>query len=195
MKINSLVKLSLISSLIFLTFPAFAQTESSTTSTDTNVIAQTPADDTAITNTIQKAIHSSKALSKLKVNVSTKNGVVTIQGDVASDTQASSLIELAESVVGVADVDSAKLNVKESKEPFADLVITAKIRGLLIREKLFGEKDVASLSTNVETTDGTVYLSGVTDNKAQIDNAIDIIKKNIPEVKKVEYKVSTVNPS
>ena len=126
--------------------------------------------------------------------MTTTKGLVTIEGEVESNTQVSSLVEHAESIVGVVDVDTSKLTVKGSQDPLTDTITTAKVKGLLIREKLFGEKDVAAINTSVETKDGVVYLSGVMDNKEQINNAIDIIKRNIPEVKKVEYSVSEIKP-
>jgi osmotically-inducible protein OsmY len=144
--------------------------------------------DHAITDSIKHYIRNSKTLSKLPVEVSTKEGVVTLKGTVNADSEASTLIEVSESVGGVKEVNS-ELKVKEGTQLVADTIITAKIKGLLIREKLFGEKDIASINTQVETKDGIVYLTGVVDNKDQINNAIEIIKQNIPEVKKVEYNV------
>ena len=104
------------------------------------------------------------------------------------------LIEYGESIIGVKHVDTSNLKIKDGSQPFADAITTAKIKGLLIREDLFGEKDIASVTTSVETKDGVVYLSGQIDNKDQINNAIEIIKKNIPEVKKVEYNVKVFTP-
>ena len=101
-------------------------------------------------------------------------------------------VEKADSIVGVADVDTTNLSIKDSKEPLAYMMITAKIKGLLIKEKLFGEKDVAPINTSVETKDGVVYLTGVVNNQAQIDNAISIIKNSVPGVLKVEYNVKKV---
>lgn len=160
-----------------------------------NVIAQTPEDDAKITTTIKDLIRKSKTLSKLNVQVSTNQGVVTLTGEVHSASQASSLIETAESVVGVSDVDTSKLTVKGGSQPLTDTYITAKVKGLFIREKLFGAKDIAAMNISVETKDGIVYLTGIIDNKQQIENAIDIIRKNIPEVKKVEYNVKEITPT
>lgn len=153
------------------------------------IVAQTPEDDAAIIKTLQRLIKSSPTIAKFDIKVNSKAGVVTLMGVVDSDTQADRLIAHAESIIGVSDVDASGLKVKDGKQPFADMIITAKIKGLLVREDLFGEKDVASINTSIETKDGTVYLSGHVDNKAQIDNAIEIIKKNIPEIKNVEYSV------
>lgn len=158
---------------------------------DANYVA-TPKEDAIITESIKKNIANSSMLSDLNVNVETNKGVVTLTGKVDSDSQASSLIELAESTIGVRDVDAANLEVKESSQPFQDMLITAKVKGTFIREELFGTKDIASVNLSVETKDGIVYLTGVIDDQKQIDNAIAMVKK-IDGVKKVEYKVTKVD--
>jgi hyperosmotically inducible protein len=209
--IMNLLKLSFLTGLLLFATQAFSQTDQNNgTSSNAavitpdktifpannvkNVKAQTPEDDAAITKTLKKLISQSKMLSKLQVNISTNKGVVTIEGNIDSDTQASSLVEHAESIIGVSDVDTSKLTVKDSQHPLTDTLITAKIKGLFIREKLFGEKDIAAINTSVETKDGVVYLSGIVDNQQQINNAIAIIKKYVPEVKEVEYSVKKVIP-
>ena len=186
-----LVQLPLLALGLAMSYPVLANE----TNASTEVVAKTPADDAKITQTIKELIAESSTLSKLKVEVVTQKGVVSLTGNVDSKSQASSLVESAESVIGVADVDTSKLTVKDSTHPLADTYTTAKIKGLFIREKLFGGKDIAALNISVETKDGIVYLTGVIDNQAQLDNVIEIIKKNVPEVKKVEYKVDKfVNP-
>jgi hyperosmotically inducible protein len=195
MKIRTAIKVSVLTSLLIFTSQTFAQTDQANYgNSNTTITAKTPEEDAAVTKTVNKLIRESKTLSKFKIDVSTNKGVVMLSGNVDSDTQAGSLIELAESVIGVSDVDTSKLTVKNSQQPLADTIITAKIKGLFIREKLFGEKDIAAINTSVETKDGVVYLSGVIDNQEQIDNAIEIIKKSVPEVKKVEYSVKKFTP-
>jgi len=194
MKLQSAIKIGFLTGLLFFTTHAFSQTDQTTGAYDQTVRAMTPEDDTAITNTLKKLIHETVTLSKLNVEVSTSKGVITLKGNVDSDTQVGLLVEHAESIIGVIDVDASQLTVKDSKQPLVDTIITAKIKGLFIREKLFGEKDIAAINTSVETKDGVVYLSGVVDNQQQIDNAIEIIKKSVPEVKKVEYSVKKVTP-
>lgn len=169
-------------------------TAHSTSSLTGQVVAKTPEEDAMITKSLTHLIKKSKVLSKLPVHFTTQKGVVSFSGNVDSNSQASMLIELASSIIGVADVDASNLTIKGSQHPFRDMITTAKIKGLFIRADLFNEKDIASINTSVETKNGVVYLTGLVDNQQQIDNAIDIIKKSIPEVKKVEYKVYKVIP-
>lgn len=184
MNLRLAIKITLLTGLLIFSSQSFSHI----------VRAKTPKEDAIVTKTVKQLLRQEKIFSEVKIDVSTKKGIVTLSGNVDSDTQASLAVQLAESVIGVADVDTSKLTVKDGKQPFADTYITAKIKGLLIREKLFGENDIAAINTNVETKDGIVYLSGVVDNKKQIDNAISIIKHNVPEVKKIEYSVKTYTP-
>jgi hyperosmotically inducible protein len=160
---------------------------------DTSDVAITPAQDKTINQTIQSLISNNKTLSNLDVTVGTNQGVVTLSGNVDSDSQASSLIELAQSVVGVKDVDASNLSIKASEQPFKDMWTTAKIKGLFIQEKVFGDKDIAAMNISVETQNGVVYLTGVINNKQQLKNAIKIIE-GVKDVKKVEYNVKKVVP-
>jgi len=155
-------------------------------------ITPTAKEDAIITKSIKERIAKSKSLSKAKVIIITNKGIVTITGDVDSDTQAGALIELSESTVGVIDVNADNLKVKASTQPLTDIVITSKVKGLLIREQIFG-KDVASMNMGVETKNGVVYLSGVVNNQQQLQNAIALIQ-GINGVKKVVYTVKKFTP-
>ncbi len=73
-----------------------------------------------------------------------------------------------------------------------DSAITAKVKGMFVQKKLFGDKDIAAITISVETTDGKVLLSGTADNQEQIDNAIKIAK-SIEGVKSVQSTV-TISP-
>jgi hyperosmotically inducible periplasmic protein len=191
-----LLRVIFLSSLLVFTTQLYSQTSNpnSNTNTNNNNLNQSPLSDEMITNKINQYIKDSKTLSALNIQVSTQKGNVTLSGITNSDTQASAIIEFAQSLRGVNDIDTKDLDVKNSKQPLTDMVTTAKIKGLFVREELFGEKDIASINTSVETKNGVVYLSGVIDNQQQIQNAIDIIRKSIPEVKRVEYNVKKFIP-
>lgn len=154
-----------------------------------DAIVHLKTDDAAITKGVEQLIQNSETLSKLNVHVDTDKGVVKLSGNTDSASQADLLITYAQSIYGVNNVDTSGLTIGGSTAPLKDAYITAKIKGLLAREKLFGEKDVAAINTQVETVNGVVYLTGVIDNKAQIDNAIQIIRAAVPEVSKIEYHV------
>ncbi len=179
MKIIRTGRVLLASILMLFAVHAFSQTT-------------TPADDTAINAKVKSAITANQTVSGLNVVVMTDKGIVTISGNVDSDSQASTLVEIAQSTPGVKDVDASKLIVNDSKQPFADMLITSKIKGLYIQEKLFGDKDISAMAIHVETKDGDVYLTGNVDNQQQVDNAISIAKA-VSGVKSVksDIKIAT----
>lgn len=176
MKIMPLLKTALLTTIIALVSPAFAD--------------NTPVSDSAITKEINKKIAVDPLLrhSNLKVNVSTSNQIVTYSGVVNSDSEASTLVELAQSTVGVKDVDTSHLTVKGSSQPITDTMITAKVKGEFIKEKLFGDKDVSAWTIDVETNNGIVTLTGSAETKDQVKNAIKLAQAT-SGVAQVRYRV------
>jgi hyperosmotically inducible protein len=146
------------------------------------------ASDTSIVANIQHHFAAEQATSGVNVTILSHDGVVTLAGKVDTDGEASKLIQIAESTHGVKDVNGDSLQIKESKQPYADTAITAKVKGTFIREKLFGDKDVAVMGVTVETTNGVVYLTGDVADQAQADNAIKLAK-SVKGVKSVESKL------
>lgn len=155
--------------------------------------AANKATDIVITGKIKAKIALDPAVSVFKTDVSTTQGVVFLSGQVNSDTDAAALIEIAQATDGVQDVNATQLTVNYSKQPFADIAITAKVKGILIREKIFG-KDVPATKVNVETNNGVVYLSGRVDTQQQATNAI-YLAKSIDGVKQVESRIKVGNES
>lgn len=148
--------------------------------------------DSTITSNIQKDYSQDKLLSPFNIKVTTTNGIVNLSGNLDTDMQYQKAITLAESTEGVEDVKVDNLNVKDSKSPISDTYITAKIDGLLLKGATIGDKDVKFTNVDVETTNGVVYLSGMVDNQAQINNIISIAN-SVDGVKSVksDLKVKT----
>lgn len=147
--------------------------------------------DSSITGYIYAQIALDNTLSQQNISVTTNKGVVTLEGTVASDTEASSLIQLASSAAGVVSVNASKLKVKKSKQPISDMIITAKIKGMLVREKLFNDKE-APANVSVETSNGVVYLSGTVINVAQAQTAVKLAQ-SVSGVTRVESTIKVVN--
>lgn len=142
-----------------------------------NADAPAKTDDATITNTVKQKFQGDKSLSMIVIE--TKNGVVILTGDLKSDTDAHKAIEKAQSVPGVSDVDTEKLTVKGSKEsehPFKDAYITAKVKGIFLRDKLFGDKPISVSTIHVETKEGVVHLSGTVINAGIAKSAVDLAK-------------------
>ena len=146
--------------------------------------------DSAITTNVNSKLSRDKTLRTIKIVVHTTNGVVTLTGIVNTDTQADQAMTLAAGTEGVKDVNADKLTVKESTQPMSDMLITAKIKGKLLQEKIMGNKDVAFWPVRVETKDGVAYLSGQLDSQEQINNIVKIARV-ITGVKDVKNLMTT----
>lgn len=176
MKKTSFLAAAILSSMFVFSASAFADS--------------TAVSDAAITLQIKAKIAADQTLSVFSEDVSTiNNGVVILSGEVDSETDAAALVQLAESVNGVRDVDTDNLKVKDSKNPMTDAYITAKVKGQFIQAKLFGNEDVAVTLVSVETDNGVVHLSGVVDNDTQIQNAIKLAQ-SVKGVTKVDSRLT-----
>jgi len=133
-----------------------------------------------------------EAVSASNIHVETNKGTVLLKGDVKSHTEANRAVELAFSAPGVVEVDTTKLMIQGSNQPLTDALITAKVKGLYAREKVFGDKSISVSGIHVETNDGVVYLSGKADNKVQAENA-EKLAKSIKGVKSVKSTVTVKN--
>lgn len=144
--------------------------------------------DGLITETVKNKLSNDPVLSKVILNIQTENGLVYLKGTVDSETEANTAAELAQSIDGVKDVNTSRLNVKSSKQPLTDSYITAKVKGKFIQKKVFTSSEVAAMSIKVETNNGIVLLSGTADNVDQINNAIEIAR-SVSGVKQVKSSV------
>lgn len=138
-----------------------------------NVFASVNDSDVSITNNVKSRIETYNE-EGLDVEVKTTNGICAIAGDVNSTEEAIILIEITQSTPAVKDVDASRLTINESDMLTMDSIITAKIKGVLIRDKVFGE-EISSIPCDIETNHGRVFLVG-TILQAQLDNVIKSIR-------------------
>jgi hyperosmotically inducible protein len=166
-----------------------ATTPATQTTAQTSTATPAATDDATINQNVQNKLAAEPSLTGTPVTVNTNQGVVTVSGSVATSDQAGKVIEIAESVPGVKNVDTSSLTAKDGQSNFADTVTTAKVKGVFIREKLFGDTDVPIATIVVTTKNGVVFLTGTADNQAQIKKAI-VLAKKVKDVKKVRAKVA-----
>lgn len=146
------------------------------------------ANDATITSSVKALFSDDKLIGPLNIIVTTKDGDVNLQGRVDTDMEFERAITLAESVDDVKDVKVTHLKIKESRQPMADTFITAKVNGLILRDKLFTDRDVQFWPIKVETKNGVVYLTGTAENTQQINNIV-AIAKSIEGVTSVENAI------
>ncbi len=157
------------------------------------IFADTPLSDSAITNEIKTKITEDPMLrhSNINVNVTTDHQVVNFSGVVNSESEASTLITLAQSTVDVKDVNTSNLTVKGSNQPLSDTYITAKVKGEFLKEKLFGDINISAWTIKVETNNAVVYLTGTSESKSQVENAVKLAQ-SISGVKQVKYRIKVM---
>ncbi len=156
--------------LLFMSFLAYGDTNFN------NSISQTVSD-SAITAQIKAKYVGNPVLKVFDIKVETNDGVVKLTGLVDSEAQFERAIVLAESVDGVKNVDSRNLKTKSSPQPMSDTVITTKVKGMLVKNKLITEGSQANpWSIHVETKNGVVYLTGSVDNETQKNQVINTAK-------------------
>jgi hyperosmotically inducible periplasmic protein len=114
--------------------------------------------DTLIVATINTRLKTNTCTHPYKISVSSTNGIVTLNGPVHSIIEASQAVQIAASTDGVIDVNTDNLVLQQAPiKPAGDSYITAKVRGLFLREQLIEKKHNV---IQIDTRDGTVYLSG-----------------------------------
>ena len=109
--------------------------------------------------------------------VDTKDGIVTLQGQAASQAQKDLTTEYAKDVEGVKDVNNQMTLTKTSKKAqtvsseIDDASITA-----LVKMTLLYHRSTSALKTSVTTKSGVVTLSGRAKNEAEKDLATKFVK-------------------
>ena len=149
-----------------------------------NAAVEVAIEDSAITAAVKTKMAANSIISALDIKVETTKGVVKLEGNVKTTAEADTAVEIASSVEGVSDVDASHLHVQSNNHSLTDSFITAKVKGIYIKEKVFGDKDIALTNIHVETNKGIVYLKGEA-SREQANNAERLAKlvKGVKDVK------------
>ena len=142
-----------------------------------NISLAKPLNDKSITNLVEKLLEQEKDIPNTNINITTKNGVVHISGNVDTHLQQSKIIELASSVKNVLDVETGNLSVKNSSQFLTDTLITAKAKGR-IKYLDLNKNITKDYDLHVETTNNIVHIFGNVKNQKDIF----IIKKAIMDI-------------
>jgi hyperosmotically inducible protein len=148
----------------------------------------TEVSDSTITKEVKEKLSADKMLAPLKIDIETKQGVVSLKGDVQTSSEANTAVEITQSVAGVKDVKTDHLKVEGSAHPFTDAYITAKVKGVFLRDKLFGDKPISVTGIHVETKDGVVHLTGTVDDEMKAKDAEELTK-TVKDVKGVKSSI------
>jgi len=123
--------------------------------------------------------------------VSTKDGIVTLQGDATSQAQKDLTTEYVKDVEGVKDVNNEMTVSKSSKktnrttgEKIDDASITA-----LVKTTLLYHRSTSALNTKVTTKNGVVTLSGKAKNESEKEMATKLVD-DVHGVKNVRNRMT-----
>lgn len=119
-------------------------------------VAEERVDDSAITSRIRTKLANDATLHLFRINVETRQGIVTLSGTLPTEDRKRRAAELSAAVVGVRQVENL-LEVGQTRraDRFEDAVITSKITSRLIQNPL-----THTLAIDVESTKGKVILTG-----------------------------------
>jgi hyperosmotically inducible periplasmic protein len=142
---------------------------------------------------IEKSAENSYVFKKyLKddaVQVSSKDGVVTLTGTVTQNNHKTLAEETVSSLPGVKSVDN-KLNIKGEGEGVAEQ--TDGWLALKVKTALFFHRDVNAFKTKVDAKEGVVTITGEAANQAQKDLVTEYAK-DIDGVKDVKNDMTVVD--
>jgi hyperosmotically inducible periplasmic protein len=139
-------------------------------------------DDAGVTRRVSNQLTMDSGVAKWRIDVDTLEGVVTLRGQVPSETEKQRAEEIASGVSGVKSVRNELL--VETDRDVADgnpdaLLTTA------VKAKLAGSPDTEAVDVDVDTQDRVVTLSGVVQDERARQRAVELAG----EVKGVEQVV------
>jgi hyperosmotically inducible periplasmic protein len=143
-------------------------------------------DDSTVTAKVKTKLATDSETSAIKIGVETNQGVVTLSGEVPTDTEKQKAEQLARNTEGVKQVvNNIKINpdslgasnmrekageaARELGETVNDAAILATVKGKLIADGITG--------TNVDVNDGKVVLKGEVDDPQKKAKAEDLARK------------------
>jgi hyperosmotically inducible periplasmic protein len=117
------------------------------------------------------------------IKISSKDGAVTLSGDVYNQTHKPMAQDTAEALPGVTSVDNRITVVGDQPAESSDTWISMKVKAALLYRR-----NVSGTKTEVYVKDGVVTLKGVAANQAQKDLTTEYAK-DIDGVKSVENEI------
>ena len=157
--------------------------------TMTTACAQT---DPGITTAVKSKLAADDTVKATDINVDTRNGVVTLKGEVPSAAAKTRALELAKATDGVRDVvdaiavtpaaapttgaiDEAQRKAGEAGRETSNVMGDAGLTAA-IKTKMLADSTVSGLKIDIDTTDGVVTLKGDVASAVEHKRAVEIAK-------------------
>lgn len=143
------------------------------------VVAKQLTDD-SITQEIKFLLNKEADIPTRSLQISTNDGVVLLSGTIDTRLQADKIVQVANSVNDVKDVDTYNLKVAKSNQYLTDAFITSAVKGKLI-SLARSNKINKNYDFHIETTNGHVHIFGKTSNNQDIT----VIEREVARIKGV----------
>jgi hyperosmotically inducible protein len=140
--------------------------------------------DTGITTNVKSKFVADDVVKSSQIDVTTKNGVVTLTGNVDSEAAKNRAIELARTTTGVKNVVDM-ISAREASgggdapEPTRTVGEAVTDSGITIsvKTRLLDDPQVKGLHIDVDTRDGVVFLTGTVGSDMEKEKAIQLAKE------------------
>lgn len=138
----------------------------------------TAASDTVVTSMVKARLAGEGAVPSSDIQVTTNDGVVTLEGTVPSEqarTTAESVVRSTQGVARVVNhlvVSSDPDRVAEASRIASDAWITTKVKSMLLADSVS-----QGLEITVHTSDGVVVLAGSMDHQSMVDHITEIAER------------------
>ncbi len=142
--------------------------------------------DAKITTRVRGKLLNDEQMAGSSINVTTRSGVVLLQGTVPSAEMAEEASEIARSVDGVKAVDNRlstpvsikRLAVRESTSPSTGSSSDEDGRiNLSVRDNVLTDRELGNTRIGIDTVNGVVRLFGQVQTSDQRDEAIRVARK------------------
>lgn len=138
--------------------------------------------DSVISTKISAKLTKKGLINPLKMQFSTKQGVVTLRGYVKDKQAFVDVLRIVKTTKGVKAVDTEALFVKPINTPITDAYITAKVEAAILRAKVFDDESIPLVGIQAKTNNGKVVLSGM----VKKSSSISFIVKRVHAVRGVK---------
>jgi len=139
--------------------------------------------DPGITTAVKTKLAADSTVKAYLINVDTKDGVVTLAGNVDTDAAKGRAVELARATTGVRDVrDELTVTPPAAAtsgvgEPGVSAVVDDASITAAVKTKFIADPAISGLSIDVDTKDNVVTLSGGVRSDAERKQAVEIAEK------------------
>ncbi len=160
--------------------------------TGLSLVMSCGATDTGITTTVKAKFIADETVKSAQIEVATKDGVVTLTGNVDNDNAKDRAIQLAQETTGVVRVvdliaarqASGNGDAPDPERSVGEVITDAGIT-MSVKTQFLDDPLVKGLQIDVDTRDAIVFLTGTVGSDAEKEKAIQLAKdtKGVREVK------------